>query len=505
MQPAGCGWKLMPKGVTSLSPHRYWGNLRRDVAESNAAGLVVLASSAWPDELPATFAFWRTWVRLVFRSVCHSEAEPGASWRELPPPSEEALSALVASAPPMVGLEFVTVASLKQSWRALCDFVADAALADPAGPMAWIHRVNPLGHLVGKVTFHLAENKRDPERPFAFLATFAHKLSEQSRPQHRPLADALKQSVEQKDVKQLERLLEPVRRAAEQSRFVAELLQTKRLFVPQAWTAAEAYRFLQDSPAMEAAGVVIRLPNWWSPQRPPRPRVEVKIGERQPSSVGYASLLDFHAEIVIDGEPLTPDEVKRLLSDAPGLSLLRGKWVEVDQDRLRQALDHWRKISREHPNGIDLVAGMRMLAGVQMTPATTLAENVNDWSAFVAGDWMRTTLKQMRMPDEAVGCQPGRDLNATLRPYQADGVRWLWFMTELGLGACLADDMGLGKTIQVLDLLLQRKRATGKKQVPPAYWSSRHRFWETGSKRPRDSHPRCESVSSIVPRLMRMN
>src|SRR5207253_10001184 len=32
------------------------------------------------------------------------------------------------------------------------------------------------------------------------------------------------------------------------------------------------------------------------------------------------------------------------------------------------------------------------------------------------------------------------------------------FMTELGLGACLADDMGLGKTIQVIDLLLQRKR-----------------------------------------------
>ena len=44
-----------------------------------------------------------------------------------------------------------------------------------------------------------------------------------------------------------------------------------------------------------------------------------------------------------------------------------------------------------------------------------------------------------------------------MRPYQVDGVRWLWFLTELGLGACLADDMGLGKTIQVIDLLLQRK------------------------------------------------
>jgi SNF2 family DNA or RNA helicase len=36
-------------------------------------------------------------------------------------------------------------------------------------------------------------------------------------------------------------------------------------------------------------------------------------------------------------------------------------------------------------------------------------------------------------------------------------------MTELGLGGCLADDMGLGKTIQVIDLLLMRKR-----QGPPS-------------------------------------
>jgi non-specific serine/threonine protein kinase len=33
-------------------------------------------------------------------------------------------------------------------------------------------------------------------------------------------------------------------------------------------------------------------------------------------------------------------------------------------------------------------------------------------------------------------------------------VQWLYFLSKLGLGACLADDMGLGKTIQVLALLL---------------------------------------------------
>src|SRR6266853_6596574 len=77
----------------------------------------------------------------------------------------------------------------------------------------------------------------------------------------------------------------------------------------------------------------------------------------------------------------------------------------------------------------------------------------------------------MRQPQRDKDCQPGRDLQATLRPYQVEGVNWLWFMTELGLGACLADDMGLGKTIQVIDLLLQRKRIAGSqaaKSMPNA-------------------------------------
>lgn len=442
--------------------------LQRALAESNAAGLVALASVDWPTELPAVFAYWRNWARTFFRSVCHAEGEPGESWRSLEWPSEGDLAALVSSAPPMVGLEYVTISQLRQSWRELCEYVADSATADAGGPLAWLHRVNPLAHLVGKVTFHLAENKRDPSRPFAFLATFAHKLSAQAKPQHRPLAEALKQSVADNDRDQLERLLEPVRRAAEQSALVAELLKSKRLFAPQAWTAQEAYRFLQQSPAMEAAGVVIRLPNWWSARRPLRPQVQVRIGERQPSAVGFDSLIDFDSEVVLEGEALTPAELKRLMSESSGLVLLRGKWVEVDQQRLREALNHWRKIREEHPDGLDMVEGMRLLAGAPIRAAEETEDQVADWSALAAGEWLKSTLEQMRASGPSEDCQPGRDLNASLRPYQADGVRWLWFMTKLGLGACLADDMGLGKTVQILDLLLQRKRAAGKRRLPPS-------------------------------------
>ncbi|MDT7837804.1 SNF2-related protein [Aquabacterium sp. OR-4] len=48
-------------------------------------------------------------------------------------------------------------------------------------------------------------------------------------------------------------------------------------------------------------------------------------------------------------------------------------------------------------------------------------------------------------------------LQASLRPYQADGFAWLVRRTAAGFGVVLADDMGLGKTLQTLALLLYRQ------------------------------------------------
>lgn len=52
-----------------------------------------------------------------------------------------------------------------------------------------------------------------------------------------------------------------------------------------------------------------------------------------------------------------------------------------------------------------------------------------------------------------------------LRPYQREGLAWLHFLREFGLGGCLADDMGLGKTVQVLALLAERRRGRGRRRV----------------------------------------
>ncbi|MDX6259963.1 MAG: hypothetical protein QOH84_1651, partial [Kribbellaceae bacterium] len=48
-------------------------------------------------------------------------------------------------------------------------------------------------------------------------------------------------------------------------------------------------------------------------------------------------------------------------------------------------------------------------------------------------------------------------IDASLRPYQLEGFRWLAFLWKFRLGGILADDMGLGKTLQTLALIAHAK------------------------------------------------
>ncbi len=65
---------------------------------------------------------------------------------------------------------------------------------------------------------------------------------------------------------------------------------------------------------------------------------------------------------------------------------------------------------------------------------------------------MRNMLDRLRGARQITQVQPAKTFTGKLRPYQQRGLSWLAFLSEYGLGACLADDMGLGKTVQLLAL-----------------------------------------------------
>src|SRR4051794_6220054 len=101
---------------------------------------------------------------------------------------------------------------------------------------------------------------------------------------------------------------------------------------------------------------------------------------------------------------------------------------------------------------------MRLLAGgkLERDAAATLPGDTRAWTGLTAGPAPQALLTQVASPDARQIPQP-LGLGAKLRPYQRSGLSWLHFLTQLGLGACLADDMGLGKTVQVIALLLTLK------------------------------------------------
>ena len=240
---------------------------------------------------------------------------------------------------------------------------------------------------------------------------------------------------------------------------------------------------------LESCGLVLRLPDWWKKGKSRRVGVRVEVGNKQPSHVGTDSLLKFSANLALDGKDLSAAEAKELLAaDAP-LVMLRGQWVEVDKDKLKETLNHWEALSESHPDGISFLSGMRLISGVAVDQDESELEAGQDWQFVSAGDWLREKLELLRDPSK-LDTNLAAGLNATLRPYQELGVKWLWLLSQLGIGGCLADDMGLGKTIQVIALLLSlrmkpsnlparkqeasKKRARKNRQPPSqACWSFR--------------------------------
>ena len=415
--------------------------------------------------LPPAFAYFRELGHeLVARACAHPDLEALRDQVPIEPPLER-LEQMAGAVPPIRGGEYVTAEALGAVWRQ-ADQALRGELAGWRGSIAaWLHGKSSAWATVGRVCFHLAENKRDPDAPFAFLATYTTRLSSKGAPQHRPLGHALEESRAARDRHGLLALLLPVQRAADKSALVREMVQRGDIYHPLRWTPREAHAFLKEVPALEAAGVVVRVPDWWNARAPPRPQVQVTVGGRPPSQLGTDAVLDFSVQVAIDGEPLSPDERRAILQATDGLVLIKGRWVEADGARLRDVLDHWKGVEQTAKrDGVSFHEAMRMLAGgpVSGGAGSMIPQTARAWTRVEPGPWMKGVLQGLRAPDALAAVDAGGELRAALRPYQRVGVQWLWWAHELGLGVCLADDMGLGKTLQVIALLLLRRRSRAR-------------------------------------------
>ncbi|MCX6348396.1 MAG: DEAD/DEAH box helicase [Candidatus Aureabacteria bacterium] len=432
-----------------------------------AEGLFALAATRPDAPAPVSFAFWRDFACRYLTELCRAPVLAADRLEPLAPPSPEETTVMLRSAPPMEGGEYLTAGVLQNLWSDLDAWARNQVSSSGGGLEAWLKLRAPMWHQVGRICFHLAENKNDPEFPFAFLATYAPRLSRGGRVQYQPLGLALREYAGEKNRKALVNLLSPVHLASEKSALVRELADSGEIFHPLACTPAEAYRFLQEVTRLEESGLLVRLPDWWRSR--PRPRVAVTIGEKKRNRFGADAMLDFKVALALGDQELTEEEWRRIMESETGLICLRGQWVEIDRERLSQALAHWKRVEEEaSENGLSFVEGMRLLAGApaDLDAAEASRGENREWSVVTAGGRLKDILSDLRDPGRLGAGKRSGSFRGTLRPYQEVGHNWLWFLSNLGLGACLADDMGLGKTIQVLSLLLALKEGEETARKP---------------------------------------
>jgi hypothetical protein len=147
-------------------------------------------------------------------------------------PPAAVLAEMASAAPPVPGGEYLNADVLAALWEKI-ETACRAELADAKQTLQeFLKGRNPAWHLIGRVHFNLAENRSDEEAPFAFIATYTARLSAQSRAQHLPLAEALREYAGAHNKARLLSLLKPVQEAARECAWLKAVVESGELYHP---------------------------------------------------------------------------------------------------------------------------------------------------------------------------------------------------------------------------------------------------------------------------------
>jgi superfamily II DNA or RNA helicase len=425
--------------------------LERDIfrrfAEDKNSAYLSLGFSDKSIQLSESLNFWRTFAGMFAERIRITPDLELARENITVLLSPDEVRSVLDSAPLMTGTEYLNAGLLQNIWDGLNRCFLEGVRLYRGTVEEFIGSYSPNVHLIGRVYFHLVENKKD-DAPFAFLATYSTGLNAQGVSRHLPLKYAIEEFG--KDHEKLLDLLSTVHLAAKESRFISELLESGEIFHPLSMTTQEAYTFLKEVTIYENAGILCRIPNWWKGSVQ-GVKVRITVGDKQPSHVGMDALLDFRPELLLGDMVIPEEEARRMLLKSEGLAWIKNRWVVVDPEKLKQTLNAYEKARGMIEAGeFSFRDAMRM----QLDPKSVLGATDQSQDFELAnGRWFDTVLKKLRDPESVDFTQTGKALKAHLRPYQQKGLNWLVFLHSLRFGICLADDMGLGKTVQVIGLL----------------------------------------------------
>ena len=176
----------------------------------------------------------------------------------------------------------------------------------------------------------------------------------------------------------------------------------------------------------------------------------IQVSTSDPADGAPTDWFDLGISVTVAGEdvPLAP-LIEALARGHEHLILDSGTWFSLDRpelEALRALVDEARSLQDKPSDPLRISV---VHAGLwEELAALGVVEQQSD--ALVPG---RRRAARPRRRRAGARCPTG--LDATLRPYQVDGFRWLSLLWDAGLGGVLADDMGLGKTLQMLAMVLR--------------------------------------------------
>jgi SNF2 family DNA or RNA helicase/uncharacterized Zn finger protein len=147
------------------------------------------------------------------------------------------------------------------------------------------------------------------------------------------------------------------------------------------------------------------------------------------------ALLQFKWDVCIGDERIDADEFFELVNNLNGFVKLRDRYLFLNESEIRSLKKNYEDLQKYG----EILIPQSIIDGEELGNQIQIDPEIKD------------RLQRILSVDEIPVPQ---SLNATLRPYQVRGYKWLVKNSRLGLGSLIADDMGLGKTIQVITLLL---------------------------------------------------
>ncbi|MDR0616103.1 MAG: DEAD/DEAH box helicase [Synergistaceae bacterium] len=210
---------------------------------------------------------------------------------------------------------------------------------------------------------------------------------------------------------------------------------------------------------LENSGVGVYYPEWWHRASSEKLALRGRITSgtvpahffrdlTESGGQGYSNvMLGIKWEMTLGGSLLSGEDAELVKSRRIPLMFIQGRWTFIRPERVER-----------------ITKRMSALPGlVPADEALRLAVSDMHIDGFSDCPELEEAYRSLSNGVSMELKERPRGLNGDLRPYQSRGVAWLYALSSLGLGACLADDMGLGKTIQTL-AMIQRHLDLGEKR-----------------------------------------